>query len=56
VHTQAFRQTPMMVNRMQGTLRGIAVTTLVYAATPPAEEWFDAVDEAIEDRDGESQA
>lgn len=51
VRTQAFRQAPMMVNRVQGTPRGIALTTLVYFATPPAEEWLEAVDEAIEDCD-----
>ena len=51
VRTQPFRQAPTLVNRVQGTPRGIALTTLVYASTPPAEQWFEAVDEAIEDCD-----
>ena len=55
VRTQAYRQPPVMVNRLQGTARGIAVTTRVHIATPPPAEWLEAVDEAIEDCDAEAQ-
>ena len=49
--TGAFRQAPIMVNRLRGTARGIAVTPHVYAATPPPAEWFEAIDEAFEECD-----
>jgi len=52
VRTAAFGKAPMMVNRVRGTDRGIAVTTHVYAAAPPPGDWLEAVDEAIEECDG----